>query len=110
MDSIRRKLGYENCLEVECRGLSGGLALLWDRDVHLDVCSFSTNYIDAIVTTDGGQWRFTGLYGFPEANRKRATFHLLEHLRQNISVSQASAPSSLPRYPWCVMGDFNCIV
>ena len=110
MEFVRRRLGYENCLEVECRGLSGSLALLWDRDVNLEVCSFSSNHIDALINSEKGTWRFTGLYGFPEANRKRATFRLLDYLGQHIGGISSQGSVSIPQFPWCVLGDFNCIV
>jgi len=110
METVRRKLNFANCLEVECRGLSGGLALLWDSEVQLEICSFSTNHIDSIVTSDKGKWRFTGIYGFPESNRKSATFRLLEHLRQHLYHPDTQSPNPIPNLPWYVLGDFNCIV
>ena len=48
---------------------AGGLALLWKNTIQIDVDSSSLNHIDVIVNK--GQvdcWRFTGIYGLPEAS------------------------------------------
>lgn len=61
--------------------------------------SFSQNHINAHIEIDGeAEWRFTSLYGFPKASRKKDTWSLLTRL----------APMS--DLPWCVMGDYNCIM
>lgn len=72
------------CLEVSARGHSGGLALFLDSDVKLTICSYSQNYIDAVIECAQGEWCFTGIYGFPEAGRKLLTFRLLDYLRNHI--------------------------
>lgn len=44
-----------------------------------DGTSFSNNHIDALITMeDGVSWRFTGLYGYPEADNKSKTGVLLK--------------------------------
>lgn len=64
LNSLKRRLCFINCLEVEARGRSGGLALLWESDVNQTVCSYSTNHIGSVVETVEGKWRFMGIYGF----------------------------------------------
>lgn len=46
--------------------MAGGLALLWRKDVDVNLLSYSTNHIDADVALPGeeSRWRFTGFYGF----------------------------------------------
>lgn len=78
--------------------------MLWDGEVKLKICSHSTNHIGSILETSEGKWHFTGVCGFPEANRKVSTFRLLDQLRSGMSLSQN--PSS--DLPWCITGDFNC--
>ena len=75
---------------------AGGLALLWRNSVQIDVYSPSLNHIDVIV--DKGKensWRFTGVYGMPEASRKSETWDLLRNLHRKYSL------------PWLCTGDFN---
>ena len=56
MERKKMSIGY---------GRSGGLALLWRKEINVDVQSFSNRHIDAIVTEDRGfKWRITGFYGF----------------------------------------------
>lgn len=98
MDRVRRTLGYASCFEVEARGHSGGLALLWDAEIDVTLQSYSRNHIDVVVEEgEGKRWRFTGVYGVPRRYQQRETWNLLRTL---------AAQSSLP---WCLAGDFNCI-
>ena len=65
MEWLRLKWSYDNCLAVDNIERRGGLALLWNTEVQLEV-SFSLFHIDiARVTEDrvAGAWRFTGFHG-----------------------------------------------
>lgn len=98
MENIRATFGYTGCLVAKNRGHSGGLALLWDKELDVTLLSFSYNYIDVVVENWGVQkWRFTGIYGFP-GNNKRATWDLMRFLAVQSS------------YPWVIGGDFNCML
>ena len=78
---------------------AGGLALLWKSSVDIDVDSTSLNHIDAIINKGKEDaWRFTGIYGFPEACRKPETWELLCGLKQKFCL------------PWICVGDFNEIL
>ena len=66
---------------------AGGLALLWKNTVQIDVDSSSLNYIDVIVNKGkDDSWRFTGIYGMPEAERKHEIWDLLRTLHQKFSL------------------------
>ena len=41
MERIKCRLGLANGLIVRCVGRKGGLALLWDREVDLEIKSYS---------------------------------------------------------------------
>lgn len=43
-------------------GKSGGLALLWQKDINVTIQSYSKNHIDAEVKLAGNEedWRLTG--------------------------------------------------
>lgn len=110
VDFVKFGAGFDSGIESEAQGKSGGLMLLWDNDVDLHFCSMSRNHVDVVITMDGVKWRLTGLHGFPEANQKRATFHLLEHLRTTIQNYPILGDFSTLNLPWCVIGDFNCII
>lgn len=68
MEKIKNRIG--NGLIVPSRSQSGGVALLWTREVNLDINSFSGNHIDAIVreTKCNSMWRIIGFYGHSETH------------------------------------------
>lgn len=45
-----------------------------------------------------GRWRYTGLYGCPECQRRRESWHILRSL------------AAISQLPWCIIGDFNNIM
>ena len=50
MEKVKFKIGLMNGLIVPSVGRSGGLAMLWSRDIKLEVQSYSRNFVDAVVT------------------------------------------------------------
>lgn len=78
---------------------AGGLALLWKNYIQIDVDSSSLNHIDVIVNKGkDDSWRFTGIYGMPEASRKSETWELLRNLHQKYTL------------PWLCVDDFDEIL
>ena len=82
---------------MNSHGRVGGLALLWERTVKLTLCSFSAHHMDASVCweDDAEEWRFIGVYGWPETNNKCRAEDLIAEL------------SSHSHLPWVVGGDLN---
>ena len=78
------KIGLLNGLIVPSVGRSGGLAMLWSRDIKVEVQGYSGNYIDAIVTDPelGFKWHIMGFYGNPETHRRKESWNLLKSLSQ----------------------------
>lgn len=72
MEKIKFKLDFSNGLIVPSSGRSGGLALLWSKEVMLEIKSFSKNHIDAIITEspESFSWHFTGFYGHLETHMR----------------------------------------
>lgn len=68
MKSCKYHIGFFNCLLVDCDGRSGGVALLWKKDINLSVISFSKFHIDALIQDDADNskdWYLKGVYGHP---------------------------------------------
>lgn len=83
-----KRLGFDNCFAVSREGMGGGLAMLWNEDLELEIISYSNHHIDAIVRgIDGRQWRCTGIYGHLEAGQKQHTWTLLRRLTGLFSYS-----------------------
>ena len=96
MERKKMSIGFANGLVIPSHGRSGGLALLWRKEVNVDVQSFSDRHIDAIVTEDRGfKWRITGFYGNPEVHRRKESWDLLKVLSRKFQL------------PWLCFGDFN---
>jgi hypothetical protein len=97
MELILLKLGIPNMFIVDCIGRSGGLALLWDENVTLDIQNYSQRHINGVVKLgmSGEQWKFTGFYGHPDPAKRHEAWALLKHLAKFTPL------------PWVCIGDFN---
>ena len=73
MEKEKFKLGLLNGLIIPSVGRSGGLVMLWGKDIKVEVQNYSRCFIDAFVTesNSGFQWRITGFYGNPKTHRRK---------------------------------------
>lgn len=97
---VRDRLGYFNSLVVDYVGRSGGLAMLWKKNVIVDLISMFVHHIDVIVSAGLGEeeWRCTRFYGRLEVHNSHLSWSLLGTL---------AGQSDLP---WLCLGDFNQII
>jgi hypothetical protein len=49
MELVRIKTGFKNLFVVESLGRSGGLALLWNDEVTVDIQNYSRRHVNATV-------------------------------------------------------------
>ena len=100
MEKEKFKTGLLNGLIVPSVGRSGGLAMLWRRDIKVEVQGYSRSYIDVVVTDPelGFKWCITGFYGNPETHRRKESCDLLRSLSQKYQL------------PWLCFGDLNEIM
>ena len=103
VERVKIKLKFSGLLAVGCEGQGrkrrGGLALLWRREVHVSVTSYSQNHIDTMIRyRDHQPWRYTGIYGHPEESKKGQTGELLKSLVEEEHV------------PWLCGGDLNIML
>lgn len=82
---------------VDPRGLSGGLGLLWNRTVDIQILSSSPNFIHvAIRVIESSDWfECTFVYANP-----------IFQQRMNLWDKLLVLPSKR-NLPWCCIGDFN---
>lgn len=66
-------------------GLKGGLALLWNSDVDIDIINFSQHHIHARVNdpTQSTFWFLTRFYGNPDTNLRHESWDLLIRIGEN---------------------------
>lgn len=74
---------------------SGGLALLWKKDVAVDILIDNQNYIDTYISFKGKSFHSTFVYGEPDISKRLPVWNSLS----NIAAIRDS--------PWFLTGDFN---
>jgi hypothetical protein len=65
MERLKWSLGFRHGVTVDCKGKSGGLALLWRDGVAVSVRPWCQYYVDTMINQGDTEWRFTGIYGEP---------------------------------------------
>ena len=94
IELLAPKLGFCNFFSVDRQGRGGGLAVFWRRNVVCSVVDSSQNHIDIHVKEpNNGDWRLTCFYGFPERERRQASWNFIRSL------------ASRSQLPWCIFGD-----
>lgn len=71
--------------------------MLWEESVMVSLISYSSNHMDTIIrwSEEETEWRFTRIYGWPEAQNKHKTCEMLADLSPDLDLS------------WMVGGDLN---
>jgi hypothetical protein len=71
VEGICRKLGFDWAFNVDCKGISGGLILLWNTTITVEIQNYSRRHINAVIQSgiDDNPWKFIGFYGHPEVSR-----------------------------------------
>lgn len=81
---------------------SGGLALIWNDSVNLDILHSNITYIDMYITTCNNlnnSWFATGFYESPYYSQKYLTCEAIKDLHHQKNSA-----------PWLIFGDFNLIL
>lgn len=89
---------YQHHFLVPPRGLSGGLALIWKKDIELTVLNSSTNYIDTKIIYKKNSFFVTFIYGPPQQENRAAFWEEISLLGQGREEA------------WALTGDFNDIL
>jgi exonuclease III len=98
-ECLRRKLKMDFKEVVRSDGRSGGLLLLWKKEVKISLRFKMKYYIDVNVEhSHDFTWRFTCFYGEPKWQERHLTWQHLHDLHSQSNL------------PWLVMGDINEIL
>ncbi|KAK2661602.1 hypothetical protein Ddye_000176 [Dipteronia dyeriana] len=99
MESVRVKLGFGGKLVVNNVWRSGGVGMLWNEGVSIDLISYTQSQIDVKVISHGSmEWRLTGFYSHPDESQRCHSWTLLKRLSELIEL------------PWLCVGDLNEIL
>ena len=95
MEKMKFKTGLLNGLIVPSVGRSGGLTMLWSRDIKVEIQGYSRKYIDAVVTDldSGFKWCITSFYENLETYRRKESWDFLRSLSRKYQL------------PWLCFGD-----
>ena len=63
MEAVRRMTSMKGCFTVDSIGTRGGLCLMWEEGVEVDIKTYTSHHIDAWVQWEGRECRVTGMYG-----------------------------------------------
>ncbi|KAK8998643.1 hypothetical protein V6N11_084030 [Hibiscus sabdariffa] len=98
-DRVLRKLPFNHSIRVEAQGFSGGVWILWDDSVVVEVLHIANKFInDRFRLEDELVWsQFTAVY----ANLKKGIRENLWETLLTLCPNDAS--------PWIIGGDFNSI-
>lgn len=97
LQAIKRRMNFDDLFVVDSKGKSGGLCLLWKKNVKVHVIYSDSNvihaYIDYMNASIGFYYSF--VYGNPSAQQRKRFWERLKNLHtQN-------------HEPWICAGDFN---
>lgn len=95
MIDTQRELGYDNLINVEPVGLSGGLAVMWKNCYSVAVLQQDKRIIDLQVGMGSMTFYLTCVYGDPVRERRQAVWERL----CDIGLIRDD--------PWMLVGDFN---
>ncbi|KAJ8422351.1 hypothetical protein Cgig2_014892 [Carnegiea gigantea] len=97
MKTIKKTFRDFDGVMADARGHSGEVALFSKKGLDVSLMSISLNHVDPTVKNVGCllEWRFTGIYGYPETHSKYKTCDLLKDLSKSSNL------------PWPVGGDIN---
>lgn len=74
-------LNFQNCFAISSSGKGGGLAMMWNENVAVEIKSYNKHHIDVVVqSNESSYWRCTGVYGNPKAEERKHTWELIRRL------------------------------
>jgi len=97
-EKLKRRLGCDHFIIDESDGRSGGLLMLWRKELNIQCLGVSNFFIDVEIRGDE-VWRLTGIYGEPKWDQKHLTWEALRALYGGGVLM-----------PWLAIGDFNEIL
>jgi hypothetical protein len=98
-ECLRRRLKMDFKIVNPSDGRSGGVLLLWKKEISIQQIFSAPKYIDVrIIENPNKIWRFTGFYGEPKWEDKHLSWDKIRELNSQHDM------------PWAIMGDFNEIL
>ncbi|XP_075515886.1 uncharacterized protein LOC142550694 [Primulina tabacum] len=98
-DEICKKMGFENWARVESVGFSGGIWVLWEANICVNIVYTHPQFIlFQVMVDDQYPWLLSIVYGSPNAILRKI-------LWQDLTVENLNIEG-----PWCSVGDYNSVI
>lgn len=84
MEHLKFGLGFECCMAVSCEERSGGITLLWKKNIMVTIRSFSKFHVHASVKGEreaDDVWILTGIYCHPHFTKRYEMWNLIISLQ-----------------------------
>jgi hypothetical protein len=83
-DRLKIQLGFKSVFVVDSVGKNGGLALLWNDDIVINIQNYSKRHINAVVKLDinSQPWTSIGFYEHRDVTKCKVAWSLLHHLQR----------------------------
>ncbi|KAL4334407.1 hypothetical protein GQ457_07G010750 [Hibiscus cannabinus] len=100
VDRVVAKLGFPHSFRVESHGFSGGIWILWNDEVTVEILTFSNQFIHIRfrVVGNGTSALLTAVYASPCRSKRKDLWNQLAMLNPGDGT------------PWLLGGDFNVIL
>ncbi|XP_039014054.1 uncharacterized protein LOC120143923 [Hibiscus syriacus] len=82
VDKIILNLDYPNLFQVEASGFSGGIWILWEDTIQVEIIKISSQFVHGRAREEGtSQWVFfTAVYASPNISKHIEVWELLSNL------------------------------
>ncbi|XP_040994390.1 uncharacterized protein LOC121240940 [Juglans microcarpa x Juglans regia] len=99
-EQIRNSIGFDRSFTVNAKGSSGGLAMMWNSEMDIEVLTYTSFHISVQVKNSnlGKLCTIIGFYEHPVTAKREGSWQLLRLLQPKDNI------------PWLCMGDFNEIM
>lgn len=92
-------LGYDNGYTVSSKDRGGGLEVLWNNPINIEILGYSVYHIDCSVHDPGfDPWRMALIYGEAQTHLRHQTRDIMKGI------------STFSDLPWLCIGAFNEIL
>lgn len=96
---LKNRFNFSYVYCVTCTGRKGGLLMLWNSEVDLQLASFSRFHINMEVrNASNSNWWITGFYGDSRTSYRDDGWQMLRNIKGNIDGE------------WLIIGDYNGIL
>lgn len=97
-DKVCNSLGFDDWVRVEALGFSGGVWVIWQHSVHVEIIKTHPQFIFSQVQEHNNDpWGLAIVYGSP-------SLHLRRRLWRDLNMENVKFNG-----PWLATGDFNAV-